>query len=160
MGSYRELETAKYMNLDSESDVSYPPPETSPHLTTANQFASDNTQPASLSSDSQPSPEESSSKGKTWILVIGIALMGLGGMGVFNALNDRGEVPEKREDITTEGTVTDMTATQLKHQIGVTLSTTYRVEYAFRANDGEIIMARRSLKKGRSRSWHKPSRSK
>lgn len=96
MGSYRELETAKYMNLDSESDVSYPPPETSPHLTTANQFASDNTQPASLSSDSQPSPEESSSKGKTWILVIGIALMGLGGMGVFNALNDRGEVPEKR----------------------------------------------------------------
>lgn len=75
--------------------------------------------------------------GNIKVLFLGIGMVGLGGMGVYNALNDSGKAPVEKNDITTQGIVTHLTATDLRHQLAGTLSTTYSMDYSFVAEDGK-----------------------
>lgn len=76
--------------------------------------------------------------GKKTVLGIGVVVLGLSAIGVYNAINDLGEAPVEKKDLSATGIVTDVYADQLEHTAtGVTVSTHYKFEYSFVANDGE-----------------------
>lgn len=75
--------------------------------------------------------------GKLTGIIIGAGLVCLGSVGTYNAITSFGRAPKEKTDITTTGVVTDRTATELRHAVGVTLDTTYRIEFSFEAEDGK-----------------------
>jgi hypothetical protein len=85
--------------------------------------------------------------GNLKILILGVGVAGLGIFGTYNAINSFGEAPEEKSDITTTGTVTHLTATELRHQLGVTIDTTYKMQYSFQAADGETYRGEENLEK-------------
>ncbi len=74
--------------------------------------------------------------GNIKVLILGIGMVCFGAFGVYNAINDFGTVPEEKRDVTTTGTVTHLTATQLRHALAGTLNTTYDMDFSFVAEDG------------------------
>ncbi len=68
---------------------------------------------------------------------IGLGMFCLGIFGTYNAFNSFGKTPVEKRDVSTTGTVTEMSVTELQHRIGVTLNSTYRMHYSFQAEDGE-----------------------
>lgn len=75
--------------------------------------------------------------GKITTLLIGVGMIGLGLLGTYNAVSGFGKAPVEKTDMTTTGTVTHLTATELRHAVGVTLNTTYSMNYSFPAADGK-----------------------
>lgn len=85
--------------------------------------------------------------GNLKILILGVAVAGLGIFGTYNAINSFGKAPEEKSDITTTGMVTHLTASELRHRLGVTLDTTYKMRYSFQAEDGETYSGEENLEK-------------
>ncbi|MCA9068961.1 MAG: hypothetical protein KDA84_08565 [Planctomycetaceae bacterium] len=76
--------------------------------------------------------------GKKIVLGIGAVILGLSCIGVYNAINDFYETPVENKDLSATGIVTDVYADQLEHTMtGATISTHYKLEYSFVAEDGE-----------------------
>ena len=69
--------------------------------------------------------------------VMGFCLTAFGGYGIYKAFDDAGKPPEERRDVETEGVIIHMEAVSLRHQVGVTLNTTYRMTYEFQDESGE-----------------------
>lgn len=69
--------------------------------------------------------------------LIGTAIILLGFLGVFRAISDIGALPEDRRDVTTTGTVVQLDGTEVRHKIGVTLSTNYSMTYEFFDESGQ-----------------------
>jgi len=130
MGSHDELQSAKYLNQQmreefdmNSSDVSPVPLSTDTYL---EDFQSEPT-PRPKDDDSSPRPNpkgRSFSLAKAMIVLLGIAITGFGVAGVARGIWGPKVQPVRGEDITTEGTVTDITVTEMKHKLGVTLSRT------------------------------------
>ncbi len=75
--------------------------------------------------------------GNIRVLILGIGMVCLGAFGVYNAINDFGKAPEEKRDVTTTGTVTHLSATELRHALAGTLDTTYHMDFSFVAEDGQ-----------------------
>lgn len=69
---------------------------------------------------------------------MGIGLICFGGYGIFKAFADANGPEVERRDVSTTGKIVALKATSLKHRVGVTLSTTYRMSYEFMDESGEI----------------------
>ena len=85
--------------------------------------------------------------GNLKVLVLGLGVAGMGIFGTYNAINSFGETPVEKSDIATTGTVTHLTATELRHRIGVTLNTSYKMQYSFQAEDGQTYSGETNLEK-------------
>lgn len=77
--------------------------------------------------------------------LMGLSLIAAGGYGIYNAVEDAGKAPEERRDVETEGVIIYKEAVSLRHQAGVTLSTTYRMTYEFKDENGETYQDTENL---------------
>lgn len=75
--------------------------------------------------------------GKRIVIGIGAFMVFMGVIGTFNAVVSLGKADVVKTDITTTGKVTSVSGTELRHRIGVTIDTSYRLKFAFNAEDGK-----------------------
>ena len=84
--------------------------------------------------------------GKIVLIMFGAGMAFLGTCGTYFAVTSFGKAPVVKSDVSTTGVVTDMQATELRHKIGVKLSTSYKFKYSFEAQDGKTYHGEHTLK--------------
>jgi len=93
--------------------------------------------------------------GRIVVFVMGGGMVLLGCVGTFNAVNRFGSAPVEKKDVAATGVITDKTITEHRHQIGVTLDSTYRFNYSFVAADGKTYHGEYIVEKGQFDSMAK-----
>ncbi len=83
--------------------------------------------------------------GRIAVLVIGILVSGLGIWGTGNAIATWEEPPKPKSDLSATGIVTGVTVTELKHAIGVTLNSSYEMDFKFQAEDGQTYFGEENI---------------
>lgn len=69
--------------------------------------------------------------------VVGVGMVFLGTMGVFNAITGWNDKPVERHDVETTGKITHLKVTEVRHAVGVTLNRQFDVTYEFTDENGE-----------------------
>ncbi len=93
---------------------------------------------------------------KKTVLRIGIVVLCVGLIGVYNAISDLGKAPVEKKDLQATGIITNIYGNQLKHELtGVVIDTHYKLDYSFVTEDGEKYTNTKTISESQFRSLKK-----
>lgn len=87
------------------------------------------------------------------MMVFGIAVLGLGVFGVYNAIMSIGRPEVEKRDVTTTGVVTRVHGTEIRHNLtNIKMNSEFKLSYKFMAEDGEEYFDTKSINESQFRS--------